>query len=175
MKGTIAQCLSDLVIKIAGEPVWRGILKTSGLPEDRSFTMNETIDDAAVMTVVKNTCDALNITLAQAADAFGDYWMNEYAPAKYPLFFKKNHSAREFLLDVSKIHDYMTRSMPGAQPPEFAGEWENPNSLVLHYRSQRGLIDFVVGLVKGTAKKYGETVTVEKLSDTTVKVIFPAD
>jgi hypothetical protein len=163
------------VIKLAGEETWRGILKKSGLPEDRQFSMNETIDDAAAMGVVKIVCQTLNITLEQAADAFGDYWMNDYAPLKFPLFFKKNKTARDFLNDISKIHDYMTRSMPGAQPPEFAGEWENKNTLVLHYRSHRGMIDFVVGLVKGTAKKYGETLTVEKTSDTTVKVSFPVN
>ena len=42
----------------------------------------------------------------------------------------------------------------------------------MHYSSHRGLIDFMVGLVKGVGKFYNENIKVKKLGTEKIEVVF---
>jgi len=43
----------------------------------------------------------------------------------------------------------------------------------MKYISKRGLIDFMVGLIKGVGKYYREDLKVTKLGNDRVKIVFP--
>jgi hypothetical protein len=43
----------------------------------------------------------------------------------------------------------------------------------MKYKSRRGLIDFMVGLIKGVGKFYKEDLKVTKLSSDKVEIVFP--
>ncbi len=172
MKGVIAACLAELVIEKFGKDKWEAILEKSGLKKSTSFLPFQDIDDAAVMTVVESTCKILKITLNQAADAFGDYWVNDYAPKVYKTYYRKAKNAREFLLKMDDVHDQVTKSIKNAQPPRFEYEEKDERTLVLHYKSQRNMIIFLMGLVKGVGRYFDEKLIVRKLSDKKLEVLF---
>jgi hypothetical protein len=118
-------------------------------------------------------CSVLNISLVQAADAFGDYWSTVYAPKIYGAFYDTAKSAREFLLKMDDVHTIMTSTVSDAHPPRFEYEWKDDKTLIMKYKSRRGLIDFVVGLAKGVGKYYKEDLNATKLGDDRVKITFP--
>ena len=66
----------------------------------------------------------------------------------------------------------MTKTITNAKPPRFKYEWEDDRTLIMNYHSHRGLIDFVVGLVKGVSKFYQEKLNVTKLDSNKIKVVF---
>ena len=80
MKGVIPACLKELVINKFGIEKWGNILEAAGLPRSSFFLPTKDVADADVLKMVNSTCKVLNLSLQQAADAFGDYWVNEYAP-----------------------------------------------------------------------------------------------
>lgn len=41
------------------------------------------------------------------------------------------------------------------------------------YKSQRGLIDIFIGLIKGVGKHYGENLQVHKVAPNKVEIVFP--
>jgi hypothetical protein len=47
-----------------------------------------------------------------------------------------------------------------------------PKTLIMHYKSHRGLIDFMVGLIKGVGKYFKENLQVRKLGDKRVEIVF---
>lgn len=173
MKGAIARCLSDLVQEKFGRDKWEKVLETSGLSPNTIFAVTADIPDDAVMKVVQNTCTVLGITPIQAADAFGEYWVNTYAPKIYKSYYAGKTSARDMLLNMDNVHKAVTQSIPNAHPPRFEYEWTNDKTLVMHYKSNRGLIDFLVGLIKGVGKYFKEDLRVRKLGPDKVEVIFP--
>jgi len=71
-------------------------------------------------------------------------------------------------------HEASTRSIPDARPPQFDYEWKDGRTLIMHYKSHRGLIDFLVGLVRGVGKHFKEDLQVTKLSADKVQIVFPA-
>jgi hypothetical protein len=63
--------------------------------------------------------------------------------------------------------------MKNAHPPRFDYTWKNEKTLIMHYKSQRGLIDFAVGLIKGVGKFYHENLRVAKVGSDQIEIVFP--
>ena len=173
MKGSIPDSLQDLVKKHhGGSPTWKKILKHAGLPEDFKIYSHKDVEDEKVKALINSTAAVLEITYEQAADAFGDHWMNEYAPLKYFAFFNKPRTAKEFLLEMNRVHDKITSKFENAKPPKFFYEAPDLNTLIMRYESERGLYPIFVGLVKAVGKYYKEDIKVLRSGTNTVKVSF---
>ena len=173
MKGSIAQCAEELVRSRFGDATWDDVCADAGLRRDTYFMPAADIDDAAVLQVVRSIGTVCRLTPEQVADAFGEYWVCEYAFRQYPAYFRGASNAREFLLKMSTVHELVTRSVPNARPPRFEYRWADENTLVIDYRSARGLTGLLVGLVKGVGTHFGEPLAVRALGNT-VTVRFPA-
>ncbi len=173
MKGVIACCLRDLVVSLRGEAMWEQCLESAGVDKKTTFLPISDVPDATVMAVIQSVCKNMDLTIEQAADAFGDYWVNVYAQKMYKNYFQLHRTARDFLLAMDRVHKEMTLTMKDAHPPRFSYEWKDARTLIMTYDSQRGLIDLLVGLVKGVGRFYRERLVVTKLSPTQVRIVFP--
>ena len=173
MKGAIAKCLGELVESRFGKEKWQQALEKAGIPRDKVFWPSEDIDDGKTMELIGAVCDVLDITTGEAADAFGEYWTNVYAPKSFSFFYKGVNSAREFLLKMDSVHVATTQQMKNTNPPRFGYEWEDERTLLMSYKSGRGLIDILVGLIKGVGKYYKENLMVTKMSPGLVRIVLP--
>jgi hypothetical protein len=172
VKGTIVKCLEELVKTKYGVEKWRAVLLKSGLPANTLFVTSAVVPDGDVVKLLDATAAVLGITLDQAMHAFGDFWSTTYAPSIYGAYFKKAKSAKDLLLNLDHIHVAMTKTA-GASPPRFRYEWRDPNHLVMHYSSPRGLVALMPGLILGVARYYNETLKVS-LRGNEVHINFPA-
>ncbi len=172
MKGVIVNCLKDLVTEKFGKDKWAQALEKVGIDKDAFFLATQDVDDGAVLKVVGSVCSVLNISLPQAADAFGEYWMCTYALKIYKPFYNGVATAKDFLLKMDHVHHTATVSIPNARPPRFEYSWENNKTLIMKYKSHRGLIDFLVGLIRGVGKYFKENLNVSKLGEDKVKIVF---
>ncbi len=174
MKAVIVQCLEELVKTKFGNEKWEQIKSKSGIDKNKVFYISEDIDDTMVINMLTNTCSILNISLQQAADAFGDYWVNTFAPKIYKNFYEGCKTAREFILKMDSIHEIVTKNIKGARPPRFEYKWESDNALLMKYNSSRGLIDILSGLVKGVGTYFREKIVVEKIGTSQLRILFLA-
>lgn len=172
MKGVIVCCLGELVKSKFGPGIWVDTLVASGMDPKASILVSDNVEDAMVLKVINNLCERVGITLEQAADAFGDFWVNVYAPEIYKAYFLGMKSAKDFILKMDQVHEMTTRNIPGARPPRFTYAWENDKSLIMTYSSHRGLIAILVGLLKGVGRYFHETLKITKLSETKVRIEF---
>jgi len=173
MKGAIVQCLGDLVKNSFGNDKWEDSLDKAGMSRKSFFMPLQNVEDDKVLKLIESLCKVLNITPAQAADAFGDYWVNVYAPKVYSSYYKGPHSAKEFLSQMDSVHASVTANIPNARPPRFEYEWKDDKTMIMKYKSHRGLIDVLVGLIKGVGKYFKEDLKVTKLGNDRVQVVFP--
>lgn len=173
MKGSIVQCLGDLVKSNFGTDKWENSLETAGLSKTSFFIPLQNVDDEKVTKIVDALCKVNNISPSQAADAFGEYWVNVYAPKLYSSYFKGMNNSKEFLLKMDNVHENVTKNIDNAHPPRFEYEWKDNKTLVMKYHSKRGLIDILMGLVKGVGKYYKEDLKVTKISNDKLQIIFP--
>jgi hypothetical protein len=170
MKGTIVKCLEELVKTKFGEDKWKAILAKAGMDSHAVFMVTAVVPDGDVLKLVGATAEVLGIPPQAAMDAFGEYWSLTYAPKMYSVYFDKAKSAREFLLNMDKVHITITKTA-GATPPHFTYEDKGPKELVMHYQSPRGLVALMPGLIQGVAKYYKEKVVV-KLSGNALHITF---
>lgn len=172
MKGVIAKCLGELVETRFGHDKWAAALEKAGLDPKTRFLPVADVDDEAVLKVVDSVCQVLGLTLAQAADAFGEYWVCTFAPKLYAPYYRGVESAKDFLLKLDRIHEASTRTIPNAHPPRFDYEWKGDHTLIITYRSERHLMDFMLGLTKAVGKYFNEDLKVTRLGRDRVEVVF---
>ncbi|MCX6281105.1 MAG: heme NO-binding domain-containing protein [Bacteroidetes bacterium] len=172
MKGVIVKCLADMVTEKFGKNKWEDSLEKAGIPRTTFFLTTQDVDDALTMKVIASACEVLKITTEQAAAAFGDYWVNDFAVKVYKPFYSGLTSAKEFLLNLDKVHVITTQTIPNAHPPRFDYEWKDPKTLIMTYKSPRGLIEFFIGLAHGVGKHFHEELKITKLSSDKVEIIF---
>ena len=82
-------------------------------------------------------------------------------------------TAKDFLLNMDKIHEATTRTVPDARPPKFQYKWKDDKTLIMIYNSQRNLMPFLLGLIKGVGKYYNTNLQVNQLSSKEVEIKFP--
>ena len=172
MKGVILKCIAELVESKFGRDKWEAILEQTGLPKDTTFLIGDTVDDGKTMKAVESLCNVLDLNLQQVGDAFGEYWMCEFAPRLYKGHYKGINSAKEFILKMDDVHTQTTKTIADAKPPEFTYKWKDDNTLIMGYKSHRGLIDIMVGLIRGVGKYYKDDLEVTKISDKEVEIKF---
>ncbi len=172
MKGVIVACLSQLVSERFGDEKLSEIMASCGMDPRRKFIATEDIPEEQALQMLKTTCEVLNVSMEQAAEAFGDYWVNVYAPKIYGVYYRNVASARDFLLKMDEVHVKTTKNMENAMPPRFDYQWEDDSTLLMTYKSSRNLIDICVGLVKGVGKYFQEDLKVTKLPGNRIRVEF---
>lgn len=172
MKGTVVKCLKEMVEKKFGKDKWDTICEKSGFKAGAIISLSADIDDAVVMKLLQSTCETLGVTMEQAGDAFGDYWVNDYSPNIYKSIYSKFKSAREFILGMDDVHIMVTNTVPNAKPPRFTYEFKDDNTLIMNYKSSRGLILVLAGLVRGLGRYFNQKLTVTKMSETSLKIVF---
>ena len=173
MKGVIINCLAEMVKEKFGEDKWEATLKGAGLDRSTVFFTTQDIPDDVALKVIESACQVLGISRAQAADAFGEYWVNTFAPKIYGAYYEGVNSAKDFLLNMDRVHRAATRSLPDAHPPRFGYDWQDDKTLIMTYQSHRGLIDIMIGLIKGVGKYYQEDLQVTQIGPNKVRIVFP--
>ena len=171
MKGIIFIATKELILSEFGKEKWNKIIKNSGLTKEPMFVPTSNVDDGLFLRIIDSIQKTLNLTLSQVANAFGNYWINIYSPDLYGEFYKRSKNAKEFLLNVDKIHKVVTENMKDAHPPTFIIQ-EQGNSLIMEYKSERNLIEIAMGMIKGVGKYYKEQLKINKIEENKIEIIF---
>jgi hypothetical protein len=173
MKSIIAVCsLRDMVIEKFGVSAWEAVLGKSGLSRNTVFLPTEDFPDELVMVVAKNLCDVMKISMEQAADAFGEYWINSYAPKVHGSLHIVAPSSRDFILKLGDIHDKACRALKGAKTPIFKFDWKDEDTLIITFES-KSQVPFFIGLIKGVGRYFDEGLSVSECSFNQVSIVFP--
>ncbi len=172
MKGIIVQCLKETVISKFSIEIWEKSLIDAGLTAGTIFSPASNIDDESFKNIIRNLCKQLNTNCVQLTEEFGDYWVNTFSQKMYSHLYLKHKHAKDFLLDMDSVHVTMTSNIEDAHPPRFEFEWKDEYTLVMHYKSHRGLINILIGLIKGVGNYYNEEITVEKRDTAAVEITF---
>jgi hypothetical protein len=171
MKVIIACCLCEL-LETFGNEKWRDVMENAGLESKYALLAKEEVPDEDVYKLIEATCTVLGISMEQAAEAFGGYWMTVFAPKVYPSYLNRANSAKDFVVMLPGLHKYATENIPNAHPPRLELDWLDDDTLILTYNSHRPLIDLAIGLLKGVGAYYGDSLDVKGLEDNRIMIRF---
>jgi hypothetical protein len=160
MYGLINNSLKSMILDKFGEEQWQNVLSTSGVSEDSFLTMRS-YDDSITYSLAGAASEVLGAPVDACLEMFGEYWVLETAAKSYGMLLNATgQDMIEFLGNMNALHDRITSTFLNYTPPEFFVETKEDRHLI-HYVSQReGLTPFVVGLLKGLAKRFDSTLTI---------------
>ena len=152
MYGLVHTSVRDMVLQNHGTDTWEKIRAIAGVGDEDFLAMNS-YDDSIILSLVSAASETLEITSDQCLDEFGQFWVLDTAAKHYrEMIDGFGHSIWTLLENLDHMHDRMTSTFHGYDPPSFFLENTTHNTHLLHYRSSRqGLTPFVIGLLKGLA------------------------
>ena len=161
MNGLVNRANEQLVVSMKGEAGWRGVCAHAGLAAD-GFVSMQNYDDDVTFRLVAAVSERLGLPPEQVLEAFGEYWITYTADEGYGALMTAGGShLREFLANLNDLHGRVETIFAQLRTPLFRVEDVSDTEYRLYYASEReGLAPMVLGLVKGLAKRFGQSVEV---------------
>jgi len=180
MKGVINKGIQELVEAKFGVEAWKKVKEVAKCDEP-FFSISEDYPDQMTMDLAAAAASVTGLPLETVLFEFGKFWVSNTGIESYPTFFKlAGKTAREFLLNMSKVHKQVTKNIHNARPPIFEYEELPDGRLLMHYRSERRLCDVLRGLIVGVGIHLNEELQINKIScmnngdpQCTMEVSFP--
>lgn len=161
MYGLVNKAVEELVSTRFGEETWTKIRERAGI-EVGGFMSMDPYPDAVTYKLVAAASEVLAMPASAVLEAFGEFWMVYTAREGYgQLISMFGASLGEFLGNLDNMHVRVGLSFPELRPPSFVLHELGEDRYALEYHSSRdGLAPMVVGLLRGLARVFGESVEV---------------
>ena len=172
MHGVFIIGLKELVINKFDESFWSDIIEQAGLGKDFHPLSNQELADDKAVLLIKTTVKKLNLSDRQFGEIFGNYWIKTFARLKYFAFFDAFKSSRDFINQLSVMHQKLTQNLKEKKSPVFDVSWKNQYTAIINYNSERGLIHIAVGLLKALGDYYNEEISVYRVNTNQIKVFY---
>ena len=139
-------------------------LRDSNWPVDRIISPLEDIPDQDALKVVNRIATLVGKDPGELWKEIGRKNILTFSHW-FPSYFER-HSLKDFLLLMDEVHRQLTKRIPGAKPPRLLATDLGPQELEIQYQSKRGMGDYFLGLIEGSASFFNEKITLEELERT---------
>jgi len=164
MKGTVVATWIQTAKKLWGEDVVAAVMEQNGWAANRIFLPLEDVDDQTIKKFIELLNHKLNIPVAQLWYEIGRDNILSFSQA-YPSFFK-GKNLYTFLASMYDVHVEVVKMVAGAKPPRLIMQPISAHEALFSYDSQRGMLDYFRGLLKGAAEFFHEELNMEVLEQT---------
>lgn len=164
MKGIINKGIKELVLDRFGAKAWEEILSRAKC-EEPFFSATEDYPDQMTLDLVAAASDVSGLAQDEVMFEFGRFWVTHTGVESYPSYFRlAGKNPRDFLLNLNKVHQQVTKNVKNARPPVFEYEQLADGRLLMHYESARGLCAVLRGLIVGVGDHFGVELKVREIS-----------
>ena len=127
-----------------------------------AYDVTQSHPDEDFLALVARAEAAVGKPAVELLGGFGEFAAMRTFADLYPDYYRESGAARPFLLSVEDhIHALVRRAVPDAQPPRLHVMPFGERGVAITYTSERQLCALLEGLVRGTARSFGEEATVE--------------
>jgi len=168
MKGVIFVIFEDFITSNFGQETFEELLEACPHMAKEPIVSPKTYPDEWMVGMLTAACKRLGLTPPDALRAFGKFAFGSLIK-RYPAFIDGVEHPRELLLAVHDIiHVEVKKLMEGATPPNLYYEDVDgePDQLIIHYESKRGLCMLMEGLLDGVAEHFGVGIDYEQTACT---------
>ncbi|KAA8672951.1 heme NO-binding domain-containing protein [Clostridium sp. MT-14] len=170
MKGTVIATWMRTCRKLYGDETVDTAMDKVGWGASKIFSPIENVDDAEIKKVIEiiakdNNEDVKTLWKKIGLDNINAFYKD------YPAFFK-HENLYSFLRSMFDVHVVMTKKFPGAKPPLVVINPISSKTAVFEYKSDRAMFDYLMGMIEGSAKFFGEKLGIEKIEETNNSVKF---
>lgn len=161
MKGTVVSTWINSLKDTYGVDIVNSALKKIGWPENRIISPLEEIEDSEPKRLVSEIGRITNKTEGAIWRDIGKSNINSFSKW-FPSYFERN-SLKSFLMMMDDVHTQLTKMIKGALPPRLYAKDLGEKELEIKYVSKRGMFDYFLGLLEGSAEFFNEKIEVTEL------------
>jgi hypothetical protein len=164
MYGMVNVALGDFLCSRYGDGVWDETRARSRIDVDPFLTMAQ-YPDSFSFELIEAASRILGKPRSELLEEFGEFWISYAKCSGYgELMQILGSNLVDGLQNIDNLHSRVAFAFPDLLPPSFWVTEQKDDYLTLHYQSTRtGLSPIVIGLVRGLAHHYGQTVNVEQI------------
>ncbi|MDF2545285.1 MAG: chemotaxis protein [Anaerosolibacter sp.] len=161
MKGTVVSTWIKSLEKLYGKPTVEKAGRSIGWEVDRVITPLEDIPDHESKALI----DAVAKIVSKSP---GEVWREigrsniETFRTWFPSYFER-FSLKGFLMMMDDVHAQLTKMIKGAKPPRLIATEIAEKEIEILYESKRGMFDYFLGLLEGSARFFQEKIETEIL------------
>lgn len=161
MKGTVVATWIHSMEQLYGKEIVQKCLRVNGWAEDRIINPMEDIDDQNIRKIVEDVAAAVGKNTGEVWRSIGKANIKSFS-RWFPSYFER-YSLKSFLMMMDNVHTQMTKMIPGAKPPRLIAKELSSNEIEIEYSSTRGMFDYFIGLLEGSAQFFNENMNYVEL------------
>ena len=159
MHGIIFDEIRAFANEKMGEGGWEKLLDAAGL-SGKSYEGIQAYPDEEAVALVGAAADALGASIPEALEVFGTHIVPPLASLAAPLLDPDWRTVDVIHHTEDTVHAVVRLDNPGAEPPQLRTERISAQEVHLTYSSGRKMCHLAVGIAKGLAAHFGETITI---------------
>jgi hypothetical protein len=164
MLGIVYTEFMGMVAEQFSETVLDDLLDTPGLSTSGAYTAVGYYDHTDIIKMVVALSKLVDVPVDDLVEAFGRHLFSTLI-SKYPTLAKGQTSTLDMLETVDgAVHTEVQKLYPNAELPEFTCERLGADELKMVYRSKRPFSLLALGLIRGCADHFGESIQVSHTS-----------
>ena len=162
MKGSIFTLFQEMVEDEFSMECWEQLIAESNLASEGIYTSTLNYDDAEIVALVSALSNYTQLSIPALLEHFGAY-LFPHLYGSLPTEMTHYTDLWVFLEDVDRvIHMEVEKFDPLAKTPTIKIESQSSTTMLIHYRSDRKMCFLAIGLLKGAAEKFNETIEVSQ-------------
>ena len=150
-------------VAAAGSTSWKGVRSTVTTTTSR-FLPSGSYPDADAVAILSTIADTTGRPLPSILEEFGQFLAPHLVKVAGTVVDPAWRTLDLIEHTEAIIHTMIRTTTPGASPPVLETVRQSPDELHLVYSSARRLCPLAVGLMRGIAAHYGETIRIEEPS-----------
>lgn len=164
MKGTVVATWLKTCRKLYDDSTVDKAMIAVGWKPEKIFTPTENVEDSQIMKAIETVASSKNILVKDLWRSIGRDNILAFH-RDFPAFFKQEN-LYSFFKSLFDIHVVMTKKFAGAKPPLVDIKPISSREAVFSYNSKRGMFDYCMGLIEGSAEFFNENIELEELERT---------
>lgn len=161
MKGTVVSTWINSLKEIYGPDTVNSALKKIGWSENKIISPMEEIEDSEPKQLISEVGKLAGKTDSEVWRAVGRSNIRSFSKW-FPSYFERS-SLKSFLMMMDDVHAQLTKMIKGAKPPRLLATDTGEKELEIKYLSKRGMFDYFLGLLEGSAEFFNEKIDITEL------------
>ncbi|HYE11330.1 MAG TPA: heme NO-binding domain-containing protein [Patescibacteria group bacterium] len=161
MKGTVVATWINSLRLIHGDDTVNKALRKIGWSENRVISPLEEIEDAEPKQLVEEVSRLVGKSTQEIWRSIGKHNIKSFHKW-FPSYFERSNT-KSFMLMMDDVHTQLTKMIKGAKPPRLLATDIGEKELEIKYVSKRGMFDYFLGLLEGSAEFFNEKIEYKEL------------
>ena len=161
MKGSVVVTWLKTLDKMRGKEFMDQIFTKKKWDRNRIIAPKEDIADEQIFGIIQEVAHSSGKTWESLWREIGQNNIESFQ-AWFPSYFER-FSLKNFIMMMDEVHSQLTRMIPNAKPPRLIAVEISPSEAEIKYSSTRGLFDYFLGLLEGSAAYFKEKLVVTEL------------